>query len=250
MSCAPTCSTRRSWDRRSSGWPLRMPPKSTTSGSSPATSTTGWRRARKRTCEGVLHGAECAGEEDERFLARGDPQLVDLAYDDPVVAGGVFGHDLALEGGEGIGQERCAVGSGLPVEAGEAVRAGGCGADREWLVLSSQHVHAETPSPPHAGPGERATRGAERHQGRFERDRRERVDDQSGGLAVWRRCDEGDAGGEPAECVAERAWMGARRAPDRGWCSCGAGHLSGVTAVPRGRLGRGSRRRGWRRVGA
>src|SRR6478672_10963304 len=44
MTGAPTCSTRRSWDRRSSGWPLQRQPKSTTSGSSPAPSTTGLRR--------------------------------------------------------------------------------------------------------------------------------------------------------------------------------------------------------------
>jgi NAD(P)-dependent dehydrogenase (short-subunit alcohol dehydrogenase family) len=39
---------RRSWDRRSSGLPLRMPPQSTTSGSSPASSTGGWRHAKAR----------------------------------------------------------------------------------------------------------------------------------------------------------------------------------------------------------
>ena len=41
---ASGCSTRRSWDRRSSGSPRRRRPGSTTSGSSPPSSTSGWRR--------------------------------------------------------------------------------------------------------------------------------------------------------------------------------------------------------------
>jgi len=47
----------------------------------------------------LLHGGECAGEEDERVFDGGDPQVVDPPHDDPVIAGGMFGDDLALEGG-------------------------------------------------------------------------------------------------------------------------------------------------------
>ena len=61
---------------------------------------------------------------------------VDPADDDPVVAGGMLGDDLALEGGEGVGEQRYAAASELPVEAGEAVRAGGGRAPREPLVAS------------------------------------------------------------------------------------------------------------------
>jgi hypothetical protein len=34
----------------------------------------------------------------------GDVQGVDSTYDDPVIAGGMLGDDLALEGGEGVGE--------------------------------------------------------------------------------------------------------------------------------------------------
>ena len=133
-----------------------------------------------------------------------------------------------------------------PVEAGEAVRAGRGRASCEVLVLPSQHVDAEAPRAPHPRPGERAARRAERHQRRLERDGRERVDDQPGGLAVRRRRDEGDAGREPAERVAERARV--RRRRGGGWS--GERHLSAATPLRRARRGRGSRTRGWRRAGA
>jgi hypothetical protein len=64
-----------------------------------------------------------------------------------VVAGGVFGDDLALEAGEGVGEQWCAAGPGLPVEAGESVRAGRGRACRDRLVLSSQHVDADASRP-------------------------------------------------------------------------------------------------------
>ena len=73
----------------------------------------------------LSHGAECAGEEDERVFDRRGAQVVDLRHDDPVIAGGMLGDDLALEGGEGVGEQRYAAASELPVEAGESVRAGG-----------------------------------------------------------------------------------------------------------------------------
>ena len=61
---------------------------------------------------GCCRGAEFAGEEDERVFVRRGVQRVDLSYDDPVVAGGVLGDDLALEGGEGV-RDRCGVGRTL-----------------------------------------------------------------------------------------------------------------------------------------
>ena len=138
---------------------------------------------------------------------------------------GMLGDDLTLEGGEGVREQRYAAASELPVEAGESVRAGRGRAYREPLVLPPQHVYAEAPRPPHARPRERAAGRAERHQGRLERDGRERVHDQPGGLAVRRRRDEGDAGREPAECVAERARVRRRR----GW----AGAASAISVERR-----------------
>jgi len=44
----------------------------------------------------LLKGAEFAREEDQRVPARRGVQAVDVSYDDPVVAGGVLGDDLAL----------------------------------------------------------------------------------------------------------------------------------------------------------
>ena len=78
----------------------------------------------------VPHGVEGAGEEDERVVDRRDAQVVDPPDDDPVIAGGMLGDDLALEGGEGVGEQRYAAAPGLPVEAGEAVGAGGGRASR------------------------------------------------------------------------------------------------------------------------
>jgi hypothetical protein len=72
-------------------------------------------------------------------------QVVDLSYDDPVIAGGMLGDDLTLEGGEGVGEQRHTAASDFPVETGESVRAGTGRAFCERLVLSSQDVHAETP---------------------------------------------------------------------------------------------------------
>jgi hypothetical protein len=70
----------------------------------------------------LLQGAEFAGEEDERVFARRGVQGVDVSYDDPVVAGGVLGDDLALEEGEGVRQQGYTAAPELPVEAGESVR--------------------------------------------------------------------------------------------------------------------------------
>jgi hypothetical protein len=46
-----------------------------------------------------------------------DAQRVDQPDDDRVVAGGVLGDDLALEGGEGVAEKRDAAAAGLQVEA-------------------------------------------------------------------------------------------------------------------------------------
>jgi hypothetical protein len=49
----------------------------------------------------LFQAAECAGEEDERVVDARDAQVVDPPYDDPVIAGGVLGDDLALEAWRG-----------------------------------------------------------------------------------------------------------------------------------------------------
>src|SRR5215204_2937847 len=103
-----------------------------------------------------------------------------------MVARGVLGDDLTLEGCEGVGEKGNAPGSGLPLEAGESVRARWGRACDEPLVLEAQHVHAEAPRPSHARPGEGAAGRAERDQGRLERDRRERVHYETSGFAVRR----------------------------------------------------------------
>jgi hypothetical protein len=51
-----------------------------------------------------LQGRECAGEEKERVVAGRDPYLLDASHDDPVIAGGVLGDDLAFEAGEGVAE--------------------------------------------------------------------------------------------------------------------------------------------------
>jgi hypothetical protein len=65
---------------------------------------------------------------------------VDLPDDDPVIAGGMLGDDLAREGGEGVREQRNAAAFQLPVEAGESVCAGRSRASCEALVPSPEHV--------------------------------------------------------------------------------------------------------------
>lgn len=45
----------------------------------------------------LLHGAKRAGEEDERVFSGRDVYMNDLSHDDPVIAGGMLGHDRTLE---------------------------------------------------------------------------------------------------------------------------------------------------------
>ena len=186
----------------------------------------GW--PRPCPCFGYCRAPNAPAKKTSGSVDGRDVQVVDAPDDDPVVAGGVLGDDLALEGGEGVGEQRYAAvaraAQSRPANRSAPARGR---ASCEVLVLPSQHVDAEAPRPPHARPGERAARRAERDQGRLERDGRERVDDQPGGLAVRRRGDEGDAGREPAERVAERARVGRRRGG--GW-SCER-HLSAATAA-------------------
>jgi hypothetical protein len=49
-----------------------------------------------------LQDPECGSKEDERVFARRDAHLAHARHNDPVIAGGVLGDDLALEGGEGV----------------------------------------------------------------------------------------------------------------------------------------------------
>src|SRR5918995_3165493 len=99
-----------------------------------------------------LDGAKCASEEDERVFAGRHADLLYASHDDPVVPRGMLGDDLALEAREGVGEQRHAAGTGLPVETRETVRAGGGGAGGGVLLLPSQPGHADTPPPPPAPP--------------------------------------------------------------------------------------------------
>jgi hypothetical protein len=63
--------------------------------------------------------------------------------------------DLALEGCDGVSEQRCSAQSGLPVEAGEAVGARWGGAPQEALVMASENVDCEAPGVPHSLPGQR-----------------------------------------------------------------------------------------------
>jgi hypothetical protein len=108
-------------------------------------------------------GARCRMRPQRRrgLAVRRNAHLFDPAYDNPVIPGGVLGHDLAFERGEGIGEQRYAPASGIPVEAGEPIRSGGGRVYCEFLVLAAEHVDPEAPRPAHPGPRERAARWAE-----------------------------------------------------------------------------------------
>ena len=79
----------------------------------------------------LSQGAECAGEEDEWVFEGRGAHVVDAAYDDPVITGGVLGDDLTLERGEGVSEQRHAAASESPVETHESIRAGGGRARRD-----------------------------------------------------------------------------------------------------------------------
>ena len=66
------------------------------------------------SCVSLSQGAERAGEEDEWVFEGRGAHVVDAAYDDPVIAGGVLGDDLTLECGEGVGEQRHAAGVRVP----------------------------------------------------------------------------------------------------------------------------------------
>lgn len=146
-----------------------------------------------------------AGEEDERVVEGRNEDAVDMPDDDPVIARRVLGDDVALEGGEGVGDQRHAARPEFPVDAGETVRPAWRSASCEALVPAPQDVDAEALRPPHSRPGERAAGRTEREQRRLQRDGRERADDEPGRFAVRHCRDERDARGKPAERVAERA---------------------------------------------
>ncbi len=127
-----------------------------------------------------LHGAIGAGEEDEWVLDRGGAHAVDAAYDDPVIACRVLGDDLALERGEGVGEQRYAAVSEFPVQT--ANRSAPAGVARV-ATRSCRRRERSRRSVPHAasGPTEPVARRAERDEGRLERDGRERVHDHLAG---------------------------------------------------------------------
>jgi len=97
-----------------------------------------------------------AGEEDERVFEGRHEDAVDMPDDDPVIARRVLGDDVALEGGERVGDQRHAARPEFPADAGEPVRAGWRSAPCEALVPAPQHVDAEALRPPHSRPSERA----------------------------------------------------------------------------------------------
>jgi hypothetical protein len=94
-----------------------------------------------------------AGEEDERVFAWLDVKALDSRHHDPVITGRVLGDDLALERREGVGDERGAGASGVPVEPGESVCSGGGRTRDEAFVVCTEHIDGEAPCSPHACPG-------------------------------------------------------------------------------------------------
>jgi hypothetical protein len=78
----------------------------------------------RRAAKSRIEGAEPTSEKHERVVVGRNAHGADLPDDDPVIAGGMLDDDLAFERGEGVGEQRYAVASGLPIKAGEAVRAG------------------------------------------------------------------------------------------------------------------------------
>ncbi len=51
----------------------------------------------------LLHATDRTGEEDERVIEGRHDDAADMPDDDPVIARRVLGDDVALEGGEGVG---------------------------------------------------------------------------------------------------------------------------------------------------
>jgi hypothetical protein len=102
----------------------------------------------------AIKATDRAGEEDERVFEGRHEDAADMPEDDPVIARRVLGDDVALEGGERVGDQRHAARPELPVDAGEPVRAGWRSAPCEALVPAAQDVDAEALRPPHSRPSE------------------------------------------------------------------------------------------------
>jgi len=133
----------------------------------------------------------------------GDVEVVHLADDDDVVAGFVFGLDRAVEVAEDVVDHRCAGRCLLPPDAGELVAAAHGEEPAQLLLLLAEEVHAEVSGRLDVGPRRRRVRGAERHEGGVERDRRERVGGQPVRLAFVHSGDDAYARRVVAEDSAE-----------------------------------------------
>jgi hypothetical protein len=77
-----------------------------------------------------------AGEKEEQGCDGRDVQVVDMPHYNPVIAGGVLGDDLALEGGERVSEQRHTGVSALPARVCESVAACRRGVSCQRLVLS------------------------------------------------------------------------------------------------------------------
>src|SRR4051794_36269184 len=91
----------------------------------------------------VLQAVEGALEEDERVPGRREVEVVDAPDDDPMVASGMLADDLAIERGQGVGEQRRAATAGRPPDAPEAVGSRRHGTGDELLTVPPQHVDGE-----------------------------------------------------------------------------------------------------------
>jgi hypothetical protein len=194
----------------------------------------------------LLQGAKCAGEEDERVIDARGTHVVESPYDDPVVAGEMLGDDLTLEGGEGVGDQRCAAAPELPVQVGEPIRAGRSRppANRSWCQPSTL-----TPKRPARRMRDQVSelRAAQNDTsgGSSETDVSEFTINPArspSGVAVTNATPVANL---PSASRNERA-SGA----GTGWGRGSERHLNGARALRRGRRGRCSHTRGWRRADA
>ena len=133
-------------------------------------------------------------------------EAFDPADENGVIAAGMGGFVGDFKGGTASGKNRCAADTGLPGQAGKAVGRPGGEAVGEFLLVGGQDVDGVVTGLAEGGKVVRVVVEAPEHQGRIERDGRKGIDGEPDRLAVGvDGRDDGDAGGEASERVAQRA---------------------------------------------
>ncbi len=180
----------------------------------------------RRAFQSLSCRAECAvlaGVKKKGGEFGGFAEILDPADENGVVAAGVGGFVGDFEGRAASGENRGAAAAGLPGQADETVGRPGGETVGEVLLVDRQDVDGVMAGLAKGGEIVRAVVQAPEHQRRLQRHRREGIDGQADRMTVRvDGRDDGDAGREAAQGIAQGAGVGLR---------CGHGSQRGQNAV-------------------